>query len=268
MGDTSIAYRQGDYPVGIDGVFVARAQEFEVAPVYPREQVYQLGSAEAVGSIADSTDYRGRLRTYGIDNAVETAMGGNSPIDWQSHTGSSLAGPVKGITGAKLTRVEYTCRVGGFFECTYDMFGTGESAGSTFRASTAGRIANRAKDINVLINGTESVRAQSFRATVDMQPTEVRELNNADVVGRVFDSPMIDLEVEFLESTAIAGAAEFTGDSAGSIVVRVNGSDKVLTFNNVRSQETPYNARVRDFGRRTYRYRSDANTADGGLPLT
>ncbi|RPJ22676.1 MAG: hypothetical protein EHM35_18005 [Planctomycetaceae bacterium] len=268
MGDTSIAFRQGDYAPGLDGVFIKRVQEFEVSPVYPREQVNQLGSAESVGSVAESTDHRGRIRAYGIDNTIETAFGGLTPTLWQAHTGSSLAGPVKGITGAKLTRVEYTCRVGGFFECTYDCYGTGSSAGSTFTGSTAGRIANRSKDINVKINGVESVRAQSFRVTVDMQPAEVRELNNENVVGRVFDSPMIDVEVEFLESTAIAGAAEFTGDSAGSIVIEVNGSDKILTLNNVRSTETPHNARVKDFGRRTYRYRSDANTADGGLTLS
>lgn len=267
MGDTSIAYRQGDYPIGIDGTFVKRVQDFEVASVYPREQVFQLGSQPSVGSVAESTDYRGRIRAYGIDNSIEEAMGGLTPILWQAHTGSEIAGPVKGITGARLTRVEYTCRVGGFFEESFDMYGTGSSGGSTIVASTAGDIAFRAKDISVLINGTVSVRAQSFRATVDLQPTEVRELNNADVVGRVFDSPMSDLEVEFLESSSIAGAAEFTS-SPGSIIIKVNSTTKVLTFNNVRSQETPHTARVRDFGRRVYRYRSDANTDDGGLTLS
>jgi hypothetical protein len=267
MGDTSIGYRQGDYPVGIDGTFTKRVQDFEVAPVYPREQVYQLGSQMAVGSVAESTDYRGRIRAYGIDNSIETAFGGATPLTWQDHSGSTLAGPTKGITGAKLTRVEYSCRVGGFFECTFDMFGTGSSEGSTYTGDVTGDIAFRSKDINVQINGTDSVRAQSFRATVDLQPAEVRELNNADIVGRVYDSPMIDLEVEFLESTSIAGGAEFT-TSPGSIIILVDTSTKVLTFNNVRSQETPHSARVRDFGRRVYRYRSDANTADGGLTLS
>jgi hypothetical protein len=267
MGDTSIAYRQGDYPVSIDGTFVKRVQDFEVAPVYPREQVYQLGSSEAVGSVADSTDYRGRIRTYGIDNDIETAFGGATPIAWQGHTGSSLAGPTKGITGAKLTRVEYSVRVGGFFECSYDMFGTGDSNGSSVSDSITGDIAFRAKDISVTINGVTTVRAQSVRATVDMQPAEVMELNNEDIVGRVFDSPLIDLEIEFLESTSKAGDAEFT-TSAGSLVILVDTSTKVLTFNNIRSQETPSSARTRDFGRVVYRYRSDSNTSDGGLTLS
>jgi len=267
MGDTSIAYRQGDYPVGIDGTFVKRVQDFEVAPVYPREQVYQLGSSTAVGSVAESTDYRGRIRAYGIDNDIETALGGATPVAWQSHSGSSLDGPTKGITGAVLTRVEYSCRVGGFFECSYDLFGTGASNGSTVSASTAGDIAFRAKDISVTINGVTTVRAQSIRATVDMQPTEVRELNNPDIVGRVFDAPLIDLEIEFLESSSMAGNAEFTS-SAGSLVILVDTSKKVLTFNNIRSQETPSSARTRDFGREVYRYRSDSNTADGGLTLS
>lgn len=267
MGDTSIAYRQGDYPVSIDGTFAKRVQDFEVAPVYPREQVYQLGSATAVGSVAESTDYRGRIRAYGIDNTIETALGGATPIAWQAHTGSSLAGPTKGITGAKITRAEYSCRVNGFFEESFDLFGTGESNGSDVSATTTGDIAFRAKDISVAINGTAAVRAQSFRVTVDCQPTEVRELNNSSVVGRVFDSPMIDCEVEYLESTAIAGNTEFTS-SAGSMIITVDTTTKVLTLNNIRSVETPHSARVQDFGRRVYRYRSDANTADGGLTLS
>ena len=268
MGDTSIAYRQGDYPVSIDGTFTKRVQDFEVSPVYPREQVYQLGSASAVGSVEESTDYRGRIRAYGIDNTIETALGGATPILWQAHAGSSLDGPTKGITGAKLTRAEYSCRVGGFFEETFDLFGTGESSGSpSISGSTAGDVAFRAQDIDVTVNGTSVVRAQSFRVTVDLQPTEVRELNNASVVGRVFDSPMIECEIEFLESTALAGNAEFTS-SAGSLIVMVDSTKKVLTLNNVRSVETPHSARVRDFGRRVYRYRSDANTDDGGLTLS
>lgn len=264
---TDIAYRQGDYPVGIDGTFIKRVQDFETAPVYPREQVYQLGSQPAVGSVAESTDYRGRIRAYGIDNSIETALGGLTPILWQAHTGSSVAGPVHGITGAKLSRAEYSCRVGGFFECSYDLFGTGESNGSTFTGDTTGDIAFRAKDIDVQVNGTSTVRAQSFRVTVDNQPQEVRELNNENVVGRVFDSPLIDVEIEFLESTEIAGNVEFTS-SAGSIVILVDTSKKVLTLNNIRSTETPRSARVQDFGRRVYRYRSDANTDDGGLTLS
>lgn len=267
MGDTFIAYRMGDYPVGIDGVFAKRVQDFEVSPVYPREQVNQLGSAVAVGTVAESTDYRGRIRAYGIDNTIEEAMGGLTPILWQAHTGSSVDGPVYGITGAVLTRAEYSCRVGGFFEEAFDMFGTGASAGSTITAAIAGDAAYRAKDINVLINGTEAVRAQSFRVTVDLQPTEVRELNNADVVGRVFDSPVINVEIEYLESTAMAGNAEFTA-SPGSIAIQVNTSSKILTCNNIRSEETPASARVNDFGRRVYRYKSDANTDDGGLTLS
>jgi len=264
---TDIAYGQGDYPIGIDGTFAKRVQDFEAAPVYPREQVNQLGSSEAVGSVAESTDYRGRIRAYGIDNTIETALGGLTPILWQAHTGSSVAGPVYGITGAVLSRVEYSVRVGGFFECTYDMYGTGSSSGSTITASTTGDIAFRAKDINVLINGTEAVRAQSFRATIDLQAREVRELNNSDIVGRSHDSPLIDLEIEYVESTSMAGNTEFTS-SAGSIVVQVDTSKKVMTFNNIRSQETPRTARVRDFARRVYRYRSDSNTDDGGLTLS
>lgn len=262
-----IAYRQGDYPVGIDGTFTKRVQDYETSPVYPREQVYQLGSQEAVGSVAESTDYRGRLRAYGIDNTIETALGGLTPIAWQGHTGSAVAGPTHGITGAKLSRAEYSCRVGGFFECSYDLFGTGESAGSTFTDDVTGDIAFRAQDIEVQVNGVSAVRAQSFRVTVDSQPTEVRELNNEDVVGRVFDSPLVDVEIEFLESTSLAGNVEFSS-SAGSIIILVDTSKKVLTLNNVRSTETPHSARVQDFGRRVYRYRSDANTADGGLTLS
>lgn len=264
---TDIAYRQGDYPVGIDGVFTKRVQDFETSPTYPREQVYQLGSKPAVGSVAESTDYRARIRAYGIDNSIETALGGATPISWQEHTGSSVAGPVHGITGAKLSRVEYSCRVNGFFECSYDLFGTGESNGSTFTGDVTGDIAFRAKDIDVQVNGTSTVRAQSFRVTVDNQPSEVREFNNEDVVGRVFDSPLIDVEIEFLESTELAGNVEFTS-SAGSIVIYVDTSTKILTLNNVRSVETPRSARVQDFGRRMYRYRSDSNTDDGGLTLS
>jgi len=267
MGDTSVAYRMGDYPVGIDGTFSKRVQDFEVSPVYPREQVNQLGSSVAVGTVSESTDYRGRIRAYGIDNTIEEAMGGLTPVLWAAHTGSSVDGPVYGITGAKFTRAEYSCRVGGFFEESFDLYGTGASNGSTITSAIAGDVAFRAKDINVLVNGTEAVRAQSFRATVDLSPTEVRELNNSDVVGRVNDSPVINLEIEFLESSAIAGNTEFTS-SAGSIVVQVDTSKKVLTFNNVRSEETPHSARVNDFGRRVYRYKSDANTDDGGLTLS
>jgi len=268
MGDTSIAYRQGDYPISIDGTFTKRVQDFETAPVYPREQVYQLGSAVAVGSVAESTDYRGRIRAYGIDNTIETALGGATPIDWQGHTGSNVMGPTHGITGAKITRAEYSCRVGGFFEESIDLYGTGESNGSpSISGDVTGDIAFRAQDIDVQINGVSSVRAQSFRVTVDCQPQEVRELNNASVVGRVYDSPTVEVEVEFLESTSIAGAAEFTS-SAGSIVITVDSTTKVLTLNNIRSVETPRSARVQDFGRRVYRYRSDANTDDGGLTLS
>lgn len=268
MGDTTIGFRQGDYPISIDDVFAKRIQDYETAPVYPREQVYQLGSAEAVGSVAESTDYRGRLRAYGIDNSIETALGGATPIAWQGHTGSSIIGPAHGITGAVITRAEYSCRVGGFFEESFDVFGTGESAGSSVADDVTGDIAFRAKDISVEVNGVAVVRAQSFRVTVDQQPNELRELNNADVVGRAFDSPLIDVEIEFVESDNLAGNTEFAGASAGSIVIKVDTSTKVLTLNNVRSQETSHSARVQDWGRRVYRYRSDSNTADGGLTLS
>jgi hypothetical protein len=269
MGDTSIAYRQGDYPISIDGTFIKRVQDFETRPTYPREQVNQLGSEVAVGSVADATDYSGRIRAYGIDNSIEEALGGLTPTTWKAHTGSSVDGPTHGITGAKIGRAEYSCRVNGFFEESFDLYGTGESNGSpSISGDVTGDIAFKSKSINVEVNGTSAVRAQSFRATVDCAPTEVNELNNEDVVGRVYDSSIIDLEIEFLESTSIAGNTEFTGASAGSIVIYVDTSKKVLTFNNVRSAETPRNARVQDFGRRVYRYRSDANTDDGGLTLS
>lgn len=268
MGDTSIAYRQGDYPVSVDGSFATRVQDFELMPEYPRTRVDQLGSSTSVGVIAESTDYTGRIRAYGIDNSIETAFGGATPIAWQGASGVDVAGPTYGLTGAKIMRAEYSCRVGGFFEESFDIFGTGESSGSpSITATTTGDAAYMAKDISVEVNGTAVVRAQSFRATVDCRPTVVREFNNSDIVGRVYDSPATTLEIEFLESTSIAGNTEFTS-SAGSIVVKVNTSSKVLTFNNVRSVQTPRSGRVGDFGRRVYRYESDGDTDDGGLTLS
>lgn len=267
MGDTSIAYRQGDYPVGVGNQFAKRVQDVETAPTYPRETVEQLGSQTAVGTVAESTDYRFRIRAYGIDNTIEAAFGALTAIGLQNAAGTTVATPPRCLTGCKVSRLEYSCRVGGWFEEVIDGYGTGSSAGSSATATTTGDIAFRAKDVSVEINGTAAVRAQSFRVTATLQAQEVRELNNPDVVGRVYDSPQVEAEIEFLESTSIAGEAEFT-TSAGSLVIKVDTSKKVITLNNVRSTESPDNARVRDFGRRTYRYRSDANTADGGLTLS
>lgn len=267
MGDTSIAYRQGDYPCAVGNQFAKRVQDVETAPIYPREGVDQLGSATQVGTVAESTDYRFRIRAYGIDNSLESAFGGLTAVAWQNFGGTTVATPVRCLTGCKPTRLEYSCRVGGWFEESIDGFGTASSAGSSAVATTTGDIAFRAKDINVTLNGVASVRLQSFRVTVDLRPNEVREFNNASVVGRVYDSPNLEAELEFLESSSIAGAAEYTS-SAGSMVITVDSTKKVVTLNNIRSRETPYSARVRDFGRRVYRYVSDANTADGGITLS
>lgn len=267
MGDTSVGYRHGDYPVTIDGTDIIRAQNFEATKTTPRQNVYQLGTENAVGQVSDADTFTGRLTVNAINNQVETALDCANLVNAMGASGADVYGPIFGITSAKVTSIQYSCRVGGFFQSTFTLEGTGTSGSTASGATaTAGAPAYRAKDVSVSVDGTPAVRAQGFTVRANLRSNRLEELNNSSVVGIAYDSPTTTADIDFVESTNIAGASELTG---ANIVINVNSGAKTITLTDMHSTGRTYRGTVGAWATRRFSYLSaGSNTTNAGLAVS
>lgn len=243
----SVAYRGQDIPVGhgAGGTFITRAQSFDVTKATPHTNAYELGNIVSVGAVADAAQYTGQLVAFSVGTATETAFGGTNWKTILEADGITLKCVTHGITVAKCTGITYEGRLGSFARETFSFEGTGSTSGSISATSPPTGVAGaRAPKMSVDINGTTGVRLQGYNVRVAARANRLEELNNADVVGIVYDQPAVTATLDFVSSTSTAGNTEFTLASSGSITITLKDATddstmKTITIYDVVSTSVP-----------------------------
>ena len=276
MATTTIGRRGKDIVVGHSGTtFVTRAQSFQVTKEIPTTNAYELGTTEATGAFQDSTRYRGTLTRFSVDAALETAFGGGT-ADLESMIetdGISIICGQFGISDAKFTSVAYTGRVDGWATETWNFIGSSGSTGTvTATTPVSGAAGSRHPKMTFAVNGTTAVRAQGYSIRAAARGNELSELNNASIVGTVYDQPTIDIDLDWVSSGSIAGNTELALGSSGSIVVTLkDASDtttKIITVQHCITDGTTDNATVSGWATESVSYTSACDTIDAGLTVT
>ncbi len=276
MTTTTIGRRGKDIVVGYSGTtFVTRAQSFQVIKDIPTTNAYELGTTEATGAFQDSTRYRGTLTRFSVDAALETAFGGGT-ADLESMIeadGISIICAQFGISDAKFTSVAYTGRTDGWAQEVWSFIGSTGSTGSvTATTPVAGAAGSRHPKMSFAVNSVTGVRAQGYSIRAAARGNELSELNNATIVGTVYDQPTIDIDLDWVSSGSIAGNTELSLGSSGSIVVTLKDESdtttKIITIQSCITDGTTDNATVAGWATESISYSSLCNTIDAGLTVT
>lgn len=273
MSTTDIGYRGFDLGVlaGAE-TFVTRAQAFEVTETRPSQNAYELGTTEAVGATQDAARFRGRLVRYSINADLETAFGGSTWADILEADGIAVYTSLFGISDAKVTGVIFTGRVGGWATETWTLMGSSGSTGSVTADTPVSGVAGvRAPKMSVEVNSVAGVRAQGYTITCSARGSDLEELNNANIVGTVYDQPAVTIAVDWVQSTNIAGDTDLALGSEQNVeVILSDPADAVikrLTVHDCHTQEIGGGATISGWSTKRLVYNSLANTVAGGLTV-
>lgn len=219
MSDTSVGYLHGDYPVAIDTTYIKRVQSVDLNRDLGKQTTWELGAASPAGIDDGPNSYTGSFRWFPIDLQVEQLLAGVASTvnvsfsEYASATAVTLQTLTQGISGARLTGVEYSCSAGGEYSANANFEGTGWDAdGATTITAVApsGVGAYRSPVVHVEMGEVAAARVQSFRLAAGSRSNKMFTLSQADPVGNVADRPEITLEVVWYESTAASGLAELS----------------------------------------------------------
>ena len=281
MGDTSVGYRHDDYPVMVSTTFIPRAQSINLDHDEGIITHWELGNAEPAG-VSDGPDTnRGSITWFPIDITMEKAFSGVTPTttqlgvylsDYITATGVNVYTPTKGVTGAKVSSLEYSCDAGGEHRATVNFEGLAwASTGTTITASApTGVGAFRSPLVHVEMYATQATRAQSFRARANLRQNTLFELGNDSPAGVVADRPEVTLEVTWYESTAMSGNQEFTVGTPRDCEVQVGGAWDTAAnikyiFKNMVSAGESERGSVDGWVTVTHRYQSAGDTTYAGM---
>jgi hypothetical protein len=271
------AYRHGDYPVAVNGVFAIRVQDVSQDKNTPITAYNEMGNFGSVGSQQDTSKFTGSLRWYPINNEIESLFAGyttsGSTINLSALVNSGAGVPVKTlkteILGTKVTSLEYSCQANGEFTGTVNYAGNEWRAGSAISVTPpAGVACYKSKDVSVSVGGTTGVRVSGVSFRVNIPANDLIELNNANPVATVQDAPTVTAEIDFYESDAMAGNIEATLAVPKDIVVTVGGASVLrYTLKNMVSGPGVQNQRgnVGGWATRKYSYQLGAYDASYGL---
>jgi hypothetical protein len=246
------AYRHGDYPVAVNGVFAVRVQDVSMDKNTPVTSYNEMGNFGSVGSQQDTSKFTGSLRWFPINNLTESLFAGyttsGSTINLAALVNSGAGVPVKTlkteILGTKVTSLEYSCQANGEFTGTINYSGNEWRAGSAISATSPSGVAcYKSKDVAVSVGGTNPV------ATVQ-------------------DAPTVTAEIDFYESDLMAGNIEATLAIPKDIVVTVGGASVLrYTLKSMISGPGVQNQRgnVGGWATRKYAYQLGAYDASYGL---
>jgi len=274
------AYRHGDEPISVNGVFVTRVQNFTATDANGLTPRFELGNFQTVGLSQATGRYTGNYTWYPIDNLHENLWCGftatGSPIgldDYIAIAGQSIITHDATYLGCKVTSIEYACaNPDAEFTGTLNFEGTGLSAGAAVSpTSPSGVGCYTGKDILVSVNGTPGVRVCGLTIRATIPSERLMEFNNADPVAIRQDSPEVTCDIDFWESDAAAGNAILALATPGNIVVTVNGAAvKQLTLYNMVSGPTNRTRRkpVRGWATRRYSYTGAGDATNYGLLVT
>lgn len=228
----SVGYRHGDYPVKVHNSFVIRAQDFNLDQDLVMRTVYELGNATPAG-IDDAPDiYTGGITWFPINmdlerSCIEATTGSVSLKQYADATGVSVASLTKGITGAKVVSIEYSCESEGEYRGTIRFEATGWDAdGETSITTTdpTGAGAFRAPVANIELDSTSGVRVQSFRLRAGTRVVRMYQLGSAVPVGIQQERPEVTLEVTWFESSSMAGETAMTLASPKDVEIQVGSA--------------------------------------------
>jgi hypothetical protein len=271
------AYRHGDYPVAVNGVFAIRVQDVAMDKNTPITDYKEMGNFGSVGAQQDTSKFTGSLRWFPINNQMESLLAGyttsGSTINLSALVNSGAGVPIKTlktlIEGCKVTSLEYSCQANGEFTATANFGGTEWKAGSAIVATTpSGQACYKSKDVMVSVGGVTGVRVSGVSFRTNVPSNDLIELNNANAVATVQDAPTVTAEIDFYESDLMAGNVEATLAVPKDIIVTVGGASILrYTLKNMVSGPAVQNQRgnVGGWATRKYAYMLGAYDASYGL---
>lgn len=243
MGDTSVGYLHGDYPVAIDATFIKRVQNVNLNRDKSIRTVWELGNAQPAGLDDGPDTFTGDFSWFPVDIQVEQAFAGTSgtwPVAFAAYaeaTAVTVQTLTKGVTGARLMSIEYSCQAEGEYRGTVRFEGTGwDSDGATTITATApsGQGAYRSPDVFVEMNTTSGVRVQAINIRGNARSNRMYELSNSSPVGTIMDRPEVSMDVTWYESTSMAGETELTLSSPADCEVQIGVAGTWDTAGNIK----------------------------------
>lgn len=270
------ARRHPDYPVEIKGEFAKRVQSVSLNKNIPTQAYDELGNSEHAGVAQESGQFTGELTWFPVDNSTELLLRGlasnsGSSISLQNlidlSNGVTIKNPLATLTGAQVVSLEYSVSApSGEFRATARLKGTSwaDATNTITVTDPSGVACYKSKDVTVSVNGTTGVRVSGLTIRADMPNQDLYELNNANPVATVFDTPNVTCDIDFYESSAIAGATELALASPGDIVVTISTAKKI-TCKNMVFKSKDERGTVRGWATRRYSYESKGDSTTNGL---
>lgn len=269
------AYRHGDYPVQVNGVFATRVQDVNLDKNQATTPYYEMGNKGTVGVAQDAARYTGSLRWHPINNQMECLFAGyttsGSTVNLSDLVNTGAGVPVKTLKtlqgGNKVTSLEYSCQADGEFTGTINFTGNSQTAGSAISATTpSGVPCYKSKDVTVTIGGVAGARISGIAFRANVTSNDLSEVGSADVVGSVQDAPNCTCDIDFYESDGMAGNTVLSAAAPGDIVVSVGGA-VTYTLKNMVSGPNIKGERgtVNGWATRRYSYQTGAYDASFGL---
>jgi hypothetical protein len=273
------AYRHGDYPVAVNGVFAVRVQDINLDKNQNTTPYFEMGNKGTVGAAQDSARYNGSIRWYPINNQMECLFAGyttsGSTVNLSDLVNTGAGVPVKTLKtlqgNNKPTSLEYSCQADGEFSGTINFQGATQAAGSAISATTpTGVPCYKSKDVTVSVGGVTGARVSGISFRANLTANDLVEIGTADVVGSVQDAPTVTCDIDFYESDAMAGNTVLTLAAPGDIVVNVGSGAATYTLKSMVSGPNVKGERgtVNGWATRRYSYQIGAYDASYGLIIT
>lgn len=273
------AYRHGDYPVAVNGVFAIRVQDVSLDKNQNMTPYFEMGNFGTVGATQDAARYAGSIRWYPINNQMECLFAGyatsGSTVNLRNLVNSGSGVPVKTLKtlqyGNKVTSLQYSCQADGEFSGTINFQGSSQTTGSAISATTpSGVPCYKSKDVKVTIDGTAGARVAGISFQANISSNDLSELGSSDIVGTVQDSPTVTCDIDFYESDAMAGNTVLALSNPGDIVVSVGSGAVTYTLKNMVSGPGVKGERgsVGGWATRRYSYQTGSYDTSYGLIIS
>ena len=277
---TSVGYRHGDYPIAVCGTYVSRVQDFNLDRDLAVRTVYELGAAEAAGVDDAPNVYTGGLTWFPIDLTMEryfSEVTGTADVMLKSYmdaTGVSVESLTKGVGGAKIVSLEYSCEAEGEYRgnVRFEATSWDTDGATTITAVTpTGDGAFRSPVVTVQCSAVTGVRVQGFRVRAGSRAARMYQMSSDDPVGIEFERPEVTAEITWYESTSMSGNTAMSLSSPQDIEIQVGSAtwdqaDNIKhTCHNMVSSGDGERGSVNGWATYTQRYISKGHSTSYGL---
>ena len=260
-----------NYPVKVRTGFAKRVQDFSTDKSRTLDPYYEMGNATPTGVAADQKQFTASLSWFPIDNSIEESIAGDSGVitlnDIVNAAIMDVESKYAGISGARVTSLEYSCQVGGEFRASAQLRGTEYTDGDPEITATAptGAAVFKAKDVVVVSGSTRGVRVQGFSLNIQIPAEDNYELSEENPFEITLDNPNVSLDIDWYEDTVAAGMAEPDTTAPRDFIIAVGGTSKKITVKNCAWTGVSHAGRVKGAATRKYRYRGGVDAATGGV---